>query len=68
MTRTCDKNINEFTWILTPYERRPRVGEKRHNYILENTLYTNDTHLFNFFFFMVKNEIINWKPKNGFML
>ena len=33
------------------YERRPRVGEKRHKYILENTLYTNDTHLSHFSFF-----------------
>ena len=30
MTRTCDKNIYEFRWILTGYEQRTRGKEKKH--------------------------------------
>ena len=39
-------------------------GERKNiQMTLDYTSYTNDTHLFNFFFFMFKKEIINWKPK-----
>ena len=43
-------------------------GRKNIQMTLDYTSYTNDTHLFHFSFFMGKKEIINWKPKNSFML
>ena len=48
---------------LRPYEQRTRGKEKNIQMTLDYTLYTNDTHLFHFSFFMGKKEIINWKPK-----
>ena len=44
-------------------------GERKNiQMTLDYTLFTNDTHLFHFSFFMGKKEIINWKPKKCFML
>ena len=62
MTRTCDKNIYEFRWILTNYEQRTK-GQEKIQMTLDYTLFTNNTHLFNFSFDIGKKEIINWKPK-----
>ena len=51
---------------LDGYLRSMNKGQgerKKIQMTLDYTLYTNDTHLFHFSFFMGKKEIINWKPK-----
>ena len=52
-------NLDGYLLLLT----KDKGTGKNIQMTLDYTLYTNDTHLFHFSFFMGKKEIINWKPK-----